>query len=682
MNPSFNLLARLGFRGKFALIGAVALVAVVALLGQIVGDHLAVLAHLDRQARGQAALAPAFDHLRALGEFRQALLVAGAGEGEPSPALDAAHQRLAATRGTGEALLREPADSDDATAPSAELAEILDFTPATSVRAAQRQLETMNHHAEAVVSALRRLGDRHGLVSDSDLAAHYLGLAQTRQLPVLLEQLQLAQALAAQASAAGALPERQRPLLAAAGTLAQRTEGSLRESLAAIAPLLPAAQASLQPLLEQLTQDVELASVLVSGAVLSNVAFGQEEITRAFAPAAASLDALGEALPRVASDEIARRRAEEWRRIAGSALLAGIPLVLAILIFLVVYRAIRRTVADLTERAAKIARGDLTPGGAPAGQDELGQMATLLDHIADSLRGIIAAMADNAHAVSSSAGLMAGGAAGMEAASADQIAAAGEIASRIQNLSQATAGIAASAEQAEALAAAADRSAQAGEEVIGQARQRIEGLARQVAATADGLGKLEELSREVSKVVALISDITEQTNLLALNAAIEAARAGEAGRGFAVVANEVRKLADRTGSSAREIERSIQHMAEVTSAAAQDIRRQAGDARQTAALADQAATAIVAARADVAQSAQAAREICAALAAQRSDAHGIDTRAGHITQVTHQTHEAIRKTAHSAEALSSLSETLRASVSRFRLPGQGGGARQAVEMFS
>jgi methyl-accepting chemotaxis protein len=72
--------------------------------------------------------------------------------------------------------------------------------------------------------------------------------------------------------------------------------------------------------------------------------------------------------------------------------------------------------------------------------------------------------------------------------------------------------------------------------------------------------QLETASKQIGKIVGIISDIADQTNMLALNAAIEAAGAGEAGRGFMVVANEVKELARQTADATDEISEQIENM--------------------------------------------------------------------------------------------------------------------------
>jgi methyl-accepting chemotaxis protein len=98
--------------------------------------------------------------------------------------------------------------------------------------------------------------------------------------------------------------------------------------------------------------------------------------------------------------------------------------------------------------------------------------------------------------------------------------------------------------QANQLAAAARAQAEQGGEVVTQAVRAMD--------------EINEASRRIADIIGVIDEIAFQTNLLALNAAVEAARAGEQGRGFAVVATEVRSLAGRSATAAREIKELIQ----------------------------------------------------------------------------------------------------------------------------
>ena len=89
------------------------------------------------------------------------------------------------------------------------------------------------------------------------------------------------------------------------------------------------------------------------------------------------------------------------------------------------------------------------------------------------------------------------------------------------------------------------------------ARSQVESGGSVVTRAVSAMSEINESSRRIADIIGVIDEIAFQTNLLALNAAVEAARPGEQGRGLAVVASEVRSLAQRSATAAKEIKHLI-----------------------------------------------------------------------------------------------------------------------------
>lgn len=127
----------------------------------------------------------------------------------------------------------------------------------------------------------------------------------------------------------------------------------------------------------------------------------------------------------------------------------------------------------------------------------------------------------------------------------------------VQMMTESIQRVAENAREAEEVARISSISALKGGESVERTVAGILQIRETVSETARKVKRLAEASQEISKIVALISQIASRTNLLALNASIQAARAGEAGKGFAIVADEVRQLADRSAKSLKEIEQIV-----------------------------------------------------------------------------------------------------------------------------
>ena len=125
-------------------------------------------------------------------------------------------------------------------------------------------------------------------------------------------------------------------------------------------------------------------------------------------------------------------------------------------------------------------------------------------------------------------------------------------------------GISNGIENANKASGKAQTSAETGTHIVTDSIQEMDELVKVIDQANFSLQKLNEETQSINLVVNLIKDIASQTNLLALNAAVEAASAGEAGKGFAVVADEIKKLSDKTTVATRDIQETVELIAQQT----------------------------------------------------------------------------------------------------------------------
>ncbi len=147
-----------------------------------------------------------------------------------------------------------------------------------------------------------------------------------------------------------------------------------------------------------------------------------------------------------------------------------------------------------------------------------------------------------------------------------------EVAAAVEELASTIAETVDNTEHARAATEKNEQVARKGVDTVEQLAETIEQIAMVISQAAQTIKALNDSSREIGEVIALINEIAEQTNLLSLNAAIEAARAGEQGKGFAVVAEEVKRLAERTAEATLSIEKTIRGVQSETQRAFEAIR--------------------------------------------------------------------------------------------------------------
>ena len=253
-------------------------------------------------------------------------------------------------------------------------------------------------------------------------------------------------------------------------------------------------------------------------AAVQAVASHQETL---FAEAQASIDALNAAAS----------------RILGA--LGVVALVTGAVFGWLLTRSITRPLGHAVGLAHRVAAGDLTALIEVRSRDEVGALMASLQTMNASLLKTVTEVRAGTETIVTASQQIANGNLDLSSRTERQASALEETASSMEELTSTVRQNADNARQANVLARNASQIAAHGGEVVSQ-----------VVST---MAAINESSRKIGDIIAVIDGIAFQTNILALNAAVEAARAGEQGRGFAVVASEVRSLAQRSAGAAREI---------------------------------------------------------------------------------------------------------------------------------
>jgi len=347
---------------------------------------------------------------------------------------------------------------------------------------------------------------------------------------------------------------------------------------------------------------------------------------------------------------------------------ASINVALGLVFTPLLVRSITRPLHQLyTTMLAIQGTGDLTLRAPVCCDNEIGQVAKAFNALVLNFRGIAGEVSRSTAAVTTAATQLSAAADQVKENSIRQSEAASSTAAAVEQVTVSIASVSDSVEETRQASHESLEHTVKGNVGVSQMVGEIDLVETSVQAIALAVREFVQSTSQITAMTKEVRDIADQTNLLALNAAIEAARAGEQGRGFAVVADEVRKLAEKSGHSASEIDAVTQSIAQQSVLVEKSIEAGLQHLTTTQDFVEDFANTLAQTKQSVNHVTTSVDQIATAAKEQSSASNEIARNVEKIAHMTENNAAAIGETSAAAHQLRDMADRLVNAVGRFKV---------------
>ena len=314
--------------------------------------------------------------------------------------------------------------------------------------------------------------------------------------------------------------------------------------------------------------------------------------------------------------------------------------------------------------------GDLTKVSDVESDDEIGQLSKACNKMINDLRILIKQIKEATMQINSSSSEILATSQQQATGSTEQATSVAEVTVTVEELANTSKQIAENADSVVKMAEETLRSAQMGQDCVGNVIASMEDIRDKTQASAKRILSLGEKSQKIGNVLEMINNIAAETKLIAFNAAIEAARAGEAGKGFAVVAVEVKKLAENVVDSTKTIRDIITEIQSLTNASVMAIEEEVKRVEKGGNLAKTAGESLSEILDMVDHTTKSSKQISIATQQQQTASEQVVSTMREIADVSKQSAAGSRQSIAASSEMATLSQRLSEAVGKFVVEGK------------